>query len=141
MMKAVQLDFNCETRWACVVLHRLVDNQEMPDTLPMVDVRAHCLELSGRIFCELCFPFLMGAIMSNRNARIGLVLFFVYTSLYLGFVFLNAFSAERMEATPWAGVNLAILYGFGLIVAALVLAVIYGLLCGLPSAKDEGEQP
>ena len=28
-----------------------------------------------------------------------------------------------------AGVNLAILYGFGLIIAALVLALLYGWLC------------
>ena len=34
-----------------------------------------------------------------------------------------------MEWTPVAGINLAILYGFGLIVAALVLALLYGWLC------------
>lgn len=67
--------------------------------------------------------------MDTRNSRIGLVLFAVYLLLYGGFVFLNAFAAEVMETTPIAGVNLAILYGFGLIVAALVLALIYGFLC------------
>jgi len=67
--------------------------------------------------------------MDTRNSRIGLVLFAVYLLLYGGFVYLNAFAADVMETTPIAGVNLAILYGFGLIVAALVLALIYGLLC------------
>ncbi|MCA9121576.1 MAG: DUF485 domain-containing protein [Planctomycetaceae bacterium] len=67
--------------------------------------------------------------MDNHNSRIGLVLFAVYLLLYGGFVFLNAFAADVMETTPVAGVNLAILYGFGLIVAALVLALIYGFLC------------
>ena len=79
--------------------------------------------------------------MQSRNSRIGLVLFFVYLLLYGGFVFLNAFSPETMERTPAAGVNLAILYGFGLIIAALVLAVIYGLACtSTPDEQGDGEQ-
>lgn len=73
--------------------------------------------------------------MDTRNSRIGLVLFAVYLLLYGGFVFLNAFAADVMETTPIAGVNLAILYGFGLIVAALVLALIYGVLCN-PTADE-----
>ncbi|HUG66729.1 MAG TPA: DUF485 domain-containing protein [Pirellulaceae bacterium] len=67
--------------------------------------------------------------MFTHNSRIGLVLFAVYLLLYGGFVFLNAFAADVMSTTPIAGVNLAILYGFGLIIAALVLALIYGFLC------------
>jgi len=67
--------------------------------------------------------------MNTHNSRIGLVLFAVYLLLYGGFVFLSAFKADVMETTPIAGVNLAILYGFGLIIAALVLALIYGFLC------------
>jgi hypothetical protein len=34
-----------------------------------------------------------------------------------------------MEALPLAGVNLAVLYGFALILAAFVLALLYGVLC------------
>jgi len=67
--------------------------------------------------------------MDTRNARIGLILFCVYLVLYGGFVFLNAFSAESMEATPVSGVNLAILYGFGLIIAAIILSAVYGFIC------------
>jgi len=77
--------------------------------------------------------------MSKRNSRIGLVLFVVYLSLYGGFVFLNAFDAETMELTPLGGVNLAILYGFGLIVSAVVLAVIYGVVCSISPAASEAE--
>ncbi|MEX0819236.1 MAG: DUF485 domain-containing protein [Pirellulaceae bacterium] len=69
--------------------------------------------------------------MDTRNSRIGLVLFAVYLLLYGGFVFLNAFAADVMSTTPIAGVNLAILYGFGLILAALILALLYGFLCNL----------
>lgn len=68
--------------------------------------------------------------MLTRNSRLGLALFALYLVLYGGFVLLNTFSPETMGMTPWAGVNLAILYGFGLIGAAFVLAVVYGLCCG-----------
>ena len=67
--------------------------------------------------------------MESRNARTGIVLFAVYLVLYERFVFLNAFFPETMEMTPVYGLNLAILYGFGLIIAALVLALLYGFLC------------
>ena len=63
------------------------------------------------------------------NSRLGLILFAIYLALYLGFVFINAFAADWMEKIVLAGLNLAIVYGFALIVIALLLAGIYGLLC------------
>jgi uncharacterized membrane protein (DUF485 family) len=63
------------------------------------------------------------------NTRLGLILFVVYFVFYLGFVLINAFAPDVMETVTLAGLNLAIVYGFGLIVAALVLAFVYGLLC------------
>lgn len=63
------------------------------------------------------------------NTRLGLILFAVYLVLYLGFVLINAFAADLMDTTVVAGLNLAIVYGFALIVFALVLAMIYGLMC------------
>ena len=67
--------------------------------------------------------------MQSRNARLGIVLFAVYLVFYAGFVLIAAFWPETMEREPWAGVNLAIWYGFGLIVAAFVLAIFYGWAC------------
>ena len=78
--------------------------------------------------------------MQNRSARIGMVLFVIYLALYGGFVLLNAFSPETMEVQLVAGVNLAILYGFGLIIAALVLALIYGYLCRSSQESDAAGQ-
>jgi uncharacterized membrane protein (DUF485 family) len=77
----------------------------------------------------------------SRNARLGLVLFFIYLALYGGFVLLNTFRAQLMELTPFGGVNLAVLYGFGLIVAALVLALIYGVLCRDEAAPESAARP
>ncbi len=78
--------------------------------------------------------------MQERDARIGLSLFGVYLLLYGGFVFLNAFSPQTMELMPIAGINLAIIYGFGLIVAALVLAVAYGWICRSRGEQTDEEQ-
>ena len=63
------------------------------------------------------------------NTRLGLILFAVYLVLYLCFVLINAFAAGVMDTIVLAGLNLAIVYGFALIVIALVLALIYGVMC------------
>ena len=72
------------------------------------------------------------------NTKLGLILFLIYLIFYSGFVFISAFSPQTMELTPVKGVNLAILYGFGLIVAAFVMALIYGLMC---KSDDESDVP
>jgi uncharacterized membrane protein (DUF485 family) len=76
--------------------------------------------------------------ISTRTTRIGLSLFAVYSLLYGGFVLLAAFSPQTMEAAPLAGVNLAIWYGFGLILAAIVMALLYGWACrsSAPPPRD-----
>jgi uncharacterized membrane protein (DUF485 family) len=81
--------------------------------------------------------------MPNRNARIGLMLFVVYLAFYGGFVYLAAFAPDAMARTPWAGVNLAIWYGFALIAVALLLALIYGYLCRIEVVRthDPNSEP
>lgn len=74
----------------------------------------------------------------SHNARLGLVLFVVYLLFYGGFVGLATFAPNALARPALAGVNLAVVYGFGLIVAALVLALVYMLLCRAegPAATD-----
>jgi uncharacterized membrane protein (DUF485 family) len=62
--------------------------------------------------------------ISARNARNGLILFAIYFALYAGFMALSTFSPNTMALT-FAGVNVAIWYGMGLIFAAFVLAMVY----------------
>jgi uncharacterized membrane protein (DUF485 family) len=69
------------------------------------------------------------------NARLGLVLFFLYLAVYATFVYLSAFHPQLMAEPALAGVNVAIVYGFGLIVGAFVLAILYMALC-----RDEGTE-
>jgi uncharacterized membrane protein (DUF485 family) len=64
-----------------------------------------------------------------HNTRMGVWLLLVYVSFYGGFMALSAFRPAAMAATPFGGPNVAVLYGFGLIVLALVLALVYMKVC------------
>lgn len=59
---------------------------------------------------------------------LGLCLFGVYVLLYGGFMTLVLVRPDLLAVRPFGGVNLAIVYGMGLIAAAFVLAVVYMLL-------------
>jgi len=76
-----------------------------------------------------------------RNRRIGLILFLIYASVYAGFVWISAFRTTWIEIVPWAGVNIAVWYGLGLIAGAFFLALVYGWACRTPvvsSRQSEG---
>lgn len=73
----------------------------------------------------------------SGTSPLGMTLFAVYTLLYLGFVLINTFMADAMDTIVFAGLNLAIVYGFGLIVVAIILALIYGVAAG---RSDLGKQ-
>jgi uncharacterized membrane protein (DUF485 family) len=63
-------------------------------------------------------------------------LFGLYLACYLAFTILTAFDRPLMASAPFGGANLAVLSGFGLIAAALALALLYWWLCreGRPEA-------
>ncbi|RLS58592.1 MAG: DUF485 domain-containing protein [Planctomycetota bacterium] len=77
--------------------------------------------------------------MPPRQSRAGFVLFLIYLVIYLGFIGINAFCPGLMKSTPLAGVNLAVLYGFGLILAAILMAFLYGFVGN--AAGDVEDQP
>ena len=70
-----------------------------------------------------------------RNARLGRILFAAYLLLYLGYVLLATFRPDVMRQTVFAGLHIAVLYGFKLIASALALALIYAWLCRKPAAS------
>ncbi|HYE16958.1 MAG TPA: DUF485 domain-containing protein [Tepidisphaeraceae bacterium] len=61
----------------------------------------------------------------SPNVKLGLTLFGVYLLLYLGFMGIAAFKYDLFGTSAPGGVNLAIAYGMGLIIAALVLSLVY----------------
>ena len=64
---------------------------------------------------------------AEGRSRFGFALFWVYVLLYGGFMVLVLVRPDLLSRRPFGGVNLAIAYGMGLIVAAFVLAVVYML--------------
>lgn len=66
---------------------------------------------------------------TSRSRRIGMRLFLIYVLLYAGFMGIVLFRPEALSWRPLGGVNLAIAYGMGLIVAAFVLALLYMIAC------------
>ena len=64
-----------------------------------------------------------------HNTRMGVILFIVYVLFYGGFMALSAFWPEVMSKPFLFDANLAVVYGFALIVAALALAMVYMKVC------------
>lgn len=65
---------------------------------------------------------------ASYKTRLGIWMFILYTLVYAGFVVINAINPSLMQK-EFFGQTLAVLYGFGLIGFALVLAVIYNHFC------------
>jgi uncharacterized membrane protein (DUF485 family) len=72
---------------------------------------------------------------SGYKSQIGARMFIFYALIYAGFVALNIIAPLQAERPVFLGLNLAVVYGIGLIVFALILAMIYNSLC----AKKEKE--
>ena len=73
----------------------------------------------------------------TRNARYGIILFTIYTLIYAAFVGISAFAPQVMAKPVLGGVNLAVVYGFGLIVLAFAMALVYMFLC---ARGDDGSR-
>ncbi|MCP5514485.1 MAG: DUF485 domain-containing protein [Spirochaetales bacterium] len=63
------------------------------------------------------------------KSKLGVILFFVYAFIYGLFVAINTFNPVIMETEIFFGLNLAIVYGFGLILFAIILGIIYNYFC------------
>ena len=66
---------------------------------------------------------------SKKKTKLGILLFIVYSAIYAGFVTIGVVNYELMGKIVLGGQNLAIVYGFGLIIFAIVLGLIYNAIC------------
>ncbi len=64
-----------------------------------------------------------------KKTKLGVILFIVYTLIYSGFVVIGLTDPELMGLDVIGGQNLAIVYGFGLIILAIVMGFIYNYFC------------
>jgi uncharacterized membrane protein (DUF485 family) len=66
--------------------------------------------------------------------RFGILLCAIYALVYASFVAISVYDVTLMDTLMPFGLNLAIFYGLGLIVFALLLAMIYSRAC---AAKEK----
>jgi len=66
---------------------------------------------------------------SKKKSKLGVILFIVYSIVYGGFVIIGVVNYELMGKIIVKGQNLAVIYGFGLIVFAIILGLIYNAIC------------
>jgi uncharacterized membrane protein (DUF485 family) len=64
-----------------------------------------------------------------KKAKLGVILFIVYTLVYSGFVLIGLTKPEWMGLQLLGDMNMAIIYGFGLIALAIVMGFIYNFFC------------
>lgn len=64
-----------------------------------------------------------------KKSKLGVKLFYAYTLVYLGFVVIGLVNPELLSLHVLGEQNLSIIYGFGLIVLAIVMGFIYNALC------------
>ncbi|MEA1912051.1 MAG: hypothetical protein U9N32_10340 [Spirochaetota bacterium] len=73
---------------------------------------------------------------SDYKRKLGIKMFIVYGILYAGFVAINALIPGKMEMRTLFGLNLAVFYGFSLIIFAIISGLIYNHFC----TKEENKQ-
>ena len=66
---------------------------------------------------------------SEYKTRLGIYFFIVYCIVYAGFVAINTVSPKLMGVIVFAGLNLACVYGFGLIILAIAMGLVYNAMC------------
>ena len=66
---------------------------------------------------------------AEKKASLGVKMFIVYTLVYSGFVIIGLTKPELMGLELIGGQNIAIIYGFGLIILAIVMGFIYNYFC------------
>ena len=76
---------------------------------------------------------------SGYKKQLGVWMFIFYSAVYAGFVLINVVSPLTMDMIIFLGLNLAVVYGFGLIILALVLALIYNYMCSRKEAELAGK--
>jgi len=72
---------------------------------------------------------------SVYKVRIGIYMILLYALVYFGFIVINISNPLLMEKIIFSGLNLAVVYGIGLIIFALILALIYNSMCSKKEAE------
>jgi len=66
---------------------------------------------------------------AKRKTRLGIWMFALYLIVYSLFVAIGVANYEAMSNLVFGDLNLAVTYGFGLIILAIILGLIYNWRC------------
>lgn len=66
---------------------------------------------------------------SKRKTRLGIILFTIYALIYALFVVIGVMYTDTLGVKAIGNLNLAVVYGIGLIVLAAIMGFIYNLIC------------
>ena len=77
---------------------------------------------------------------SGKKAKLGIILFLCYASLYVIFISISLFYTELMSKKVIFGLNLAVTYGMGLILLTIIMGFIYSLVCTNMEDKCKREE-
>ncbi|MCK5821880.1 MAG: hypothetical protein KAH17_08335, partial [Bacteroidales bacterium] len=66
---------------------------------------------------------------AKRKTRLGIWMFILYTIVYGVFVAIGVVNYEAMSSIVIADLNLAVTYGFGLILLAVIMGLVYNWRC------------
>jgi uncharacterized membrane protein (DUF485 family) len=69
------------------------------------------------------------------KSRLGLIMFAIYCVIYFAFIFIAVLN-PKMLGSDVGKLNLAITYGFALIIIAIVQALIYNYMCSKREKAD-----
>lgn len=73
------------------------------------------------------------------KTKLGLIMFFIYFLVYAGFIYINVTNPKLM-GKDIGSLNLAIVYGFGLIIFAVIIALLYNFICSKAEEKLNKEE-
>ena len=65
----------------------------------------------------------------KKKTKLGVILFFIYFVIYAGFVAIGVADYTLMGKIVLGNQNLAVVYGFGLIIFAILLGLFYNWRC------------
>ncbi len=69
------------------------------------------------------------------KSKLGIIMFAIYTPIYLAFILISVISPSFMSKDI-GSLNVAIVYGFGIIILAIIQAIIYNNICSAKERHD-----